>query len=116
MTNETNSRTATSSKAKKPKKPAGAFDVRNIIGALLGIYGLVLLLAAFFLDPGMNPDTGMPKDASYNTWTGLAMVATAAVFFLWAKFNPVVVPVEAGEGGEGATTETAAAAEPSKEA
>ncbi|MFD5867167.1 cell wall anchor protein [Corynebacterium sp. NPDC060344] len=77
------------------KKAAGAFDVRNIIGALLGIYGIVLLIAAFLLDPGMNPDTGLPKDASYNTWTGLALVASAAVFLIWAKVRPIIVPADA---------------------
>ena len=76
------------------KKAAGAFDVRNIIGMLLGIYGIVLLISAFRLDPGMNPDTGLPKDASYNTWTGLALVIAAAVFLIWAKVRPIIVPVD----------------------
>ena len=76
------------------KKAAGAFAIRNIIGLLLGTYGVVLLLSAFFLDPGMNPDTGLPKDAGYNTWTGLALVIAAAVFLIWAKVRPIIVPVD----------------------
>ena len=87
------------------KKAAGAVDIRNIIGLLLGIYGVVLLISAFLLDPGMNPDTGLPKDASYNTWTGLAMVIVAAVFFAWAKIRPIVVPVEVDDQAETAPKE-----------
>ena len=48
----------------------------------------------------MNPDTGLPKDASYNTWTGLALVIVAAVFFAWAKIRPIVVPVEVDDQAE----------------
>ncbi|MBP2332711.1 cell wall anchor protein [Corynebacterium freneyi] len=80
--------------ASSEKKAAGAFDVRNIIGMLLGIYGIVLLLSALLLDPGINPDTGLPKDASYNTWTGLALVLAAAVFLTWAKLRPIIVPAD----------------------
>lgn len=80
--------------ASSEKKAAGAFDVRNIIGMLLGIYGIVLLLSALLLDPGINPDTGLPKDASYNTWTGLALVVAAAVFLTWAKLRPIIVPAD----------------------
>ncbi len=76
------------------KKAAGAFDVRNIIGALLGLYGIVLLLSAFLLDPGMNPDTGLPKESAYNTWAGLALVLAAAVFLIWAKVRPIIVPAD----------------------
>ena len=39
------------------KKRAGAFDLRNVVAALLGLYGLILLGCYFFLDPGINPDT-----------------------------------------------------------
>lgn len=82
------------------KRAAGAFDIRNIIGLLLGIYGIVLLLAAFLLDPGINPDTGLAKNASYNTWTGLALIGTALVFLAWAKLRPIVVPVEVDESAD----------------
>ena len=38
-----------------------AFDLRNVIGALLGLYGIVLIICSFALDPGVNPETGMAK-------------------------------------------------------
>ncbi|APT93420.1 hypothetical protein CPHO_11555 [Corynebacterium phocae] len=76
----------------QPKKhTAGAFDIRNVIGALVVIYGVILVLAAFALDPGVNPATGAPKNAMENFWAGLVMILVAAAFFAWAKLRPVVV-------------------------
>ncbi|WKS69982.1 cell wall anchor protein [Corynebacterium accolens] len=76
------------------KKHAGAFDLRNVIGALLGLYGIILIACYFFLDPGVNPDTAMPKDAANNLWAGLAMLAVAALFVLWARLKPIRIPGE----------------------
>lgn len=76
------------------KKTAGAFDIRNVIGLLLGIYGVVLLLAWKFLDPGVNPDTQQLKESAYNGWVGLGILVVAVVFFLWAKLAPIVVSTE----------------------
>ena len=83
---------------------AGAFDIRNVIGALLGLYGLILLLSFFFLDPGVDAATGAAKDSSYNLWTGVAMLIAAGVFFWWTKANPI--KIDEAEAG------TEAAAEP----
>ena len=76
------------------KKHAGAFDLRNVIGALLGLYGIILIACYFFLDPGVNPDTAMPKEAANNMWAGLAMLAVAALFVLWARLKPIRIPGE----------------------
>lgn len=73
------------------KKSAGAFDIRNVIGALVGLYGIVLLIAFFALDPGVNPDTGAAKEPIYNLYTGIGLVIVALVFFAWAKIRPTVV-------------------------
>lgn len=73
------------------KKKAGAFDIRNVIGALIGLYGLVLILAYLALDPGVNPDTGMDKEPIYNLYTGIALLVVAVVFFIWEKLRPTVV-------------------------
>lgn len=42
------------------KKRAGAFDLRNVIAALLGLYGLILLGCYFFLDTS-TPILGKPR-------------------------------------------------------
>ncbi|TNL99785.1 cell wall anchor protein [Corynebacterium tapiri] len=70
---------------------AGAFDIRNIIGALLGLYGIILLVAAFFVDPGIDVSTGQPKDSSYNLYCGIALLLIAAAFIAWSLLKPVVV-------------------------
>jgi hypothetical protein len=75
------------------------FDVRNIIGTLLGIYGVVLTIAGFA--PGILGDhhkgaTNNPVDlyvgTDANWWVGLALIVVAIVFIAWALLRPVVVP------------------------
>ena len=67
---------------------AGAFDIRNIIGALMGLYGVILTLAGLFGDPELEKTGGV----NANLWTGLALIVVAAVFIGWARPRPFVVP------------------------
>lgn len=71
-----------------PKKTAGAFDIRNIIGALLGIYGVILVLAGLFGDTASAKTGGI----NANLWTGLALAVASAVFLVWARLRPILVP------------------------
>lgn len=73
------------------KKKAGAFDIRNVIGALLGLYGIILLLSWLFLDPGVNPESNVAKEPTYNLYSGVALLLFATVFYAWAKLRPTVV-------------------------
>ena len=41
-----------------------AFDIRNVIGGLLGLYGLILLASFGFLDPGIDASTANLKTTS----------------------------------------------------
>ena len=75
--------------ADKPHK-AGAFDIRNIIGALMGVYGVILGLAGILGDPEYDK-TG---DVNANLWTGLALLVVAVVFLGWARLRPIVVPAD----------------------
>ena len=79
------------------KHSAGAFDVRNVIAALIGFYGVVLLIYGL-VDSAEDSDKTGGVDA--NLWTGLAMLVFAAAFALWSRLRPIVVePVhDAGEG------------------
>jgi H+/Cl- antiporter ClcA len=73
------------------------FDIRNIIGALLAIYGVVLTIAGFAPailrshdDPaaaGNRSDLYIGTDA--NWWVGLIMLAVAAGFIVWALVRPL---------------------------
>lgn len=70
------------------KKTAGAFDVRNIIGALLAVYGVILLLVGIF-----NGDGG-PKSADVNSnlYAGIILLVVGVGFLTWARLRPIVVP------------------------
>jgi hypothetical protein len=86
------------------------FDIRNVIGALLAIYGVVLTIAGFA--PGLlrERDKGAsnnPVDLSFGTdanwWVGLALIVVAVAFFAWARLRPV--PVEETSADVGSTTD-----------
>jgi len=67
---------------------AGALDIRNIIGALLGAYGVILLLMGIFGDT----ESDKTGDVNANLWAGIALVVVSAIFLTWARLRPVVVP------------------------
>ena len=69
---------------------AGALDIRNIIGGLLGVYGVILVLMGIF-DYG-DAEADKTGDVNANLWAGLALVVMAAVFLTWARLRPIVVP------------------------
>ena len=72
------------------KHTAGAYDVRIFIAGLIGFYGIVLVLMGLFADDSdARAKTG---DVNANLWAGLAMVAFAAAFLVWARLRPTVVP------------------------
>ena len=73
----------------KPKK-AGLFDIRNIIGALLALYGVILVLAGLLGEHEPEKTGGV----NANLWTGLGLLVVAAVFLGWAKWRPIVVPAD----------------------
>jgi hypothetical protein len=67
---------------------AGAFDIRNIIGGLIGAYGVILTLMGIFGDQERDK-TG---DVNANLWAGIVMLVMGAAFLIWARLRPVVVP------------------------
>lgn len=81
------------------RRSAGAFDIRNIIGALLGIYSVALLLAGIFGDAETDKTGGV----NANLWTGLGLGIAAAIFLLWARLRPIVVPEHVEPAGDDPT-------------
>jgi hypothetical protein len=78
----------------RPEKTrrAGAFDMRNFIAALIGIYGVVLVIYGII---GSSAAQLKKSDhVNINLWAGIGMVIVAAVFITWARLRPVVVPVD----------------------
>jgi hypothetical protein len=75
---------------RRRRHTAGAFDIRNVIGALLGLYGIVLLVTGIISD-----DTGeQTGDLDANLWAGIALVVVSAAFVAWARIRPLVVDEE----------------------
>ena len=83
-------------RAPERRHTAGILDIRNIIGALLGIYGVILLLMALFGDDE-GEKTG---DVNANLWAGLVMTVVAVGFMAWAKWRPVRVPETTGQDSD----------------
>ncbi|HEY4569920.1 MAG TPA: hypothetical protein VIH10_10660 [Kribbella sp.] len=72
------------------KKKAGAFDIRIVIAALIGIYGVLLTVLGI-----VEKQTEIDKAAglNINLWGGVTMLVFAVLFLLWARWRPIV-PVE----------------------
>jgi hypothetical protein len=71
------------------KHTAGAFDVRNVIAGLVGLYGVVLTIMGIVdNDAAARAKTG---DVNANLWAGIVMLVVALVFAMWTRLRPVVV-------------------------
>lgn len=79
------------------KHTAGALDIRNIIGGLIGTYGVILVLTGIFGDKQLDK-TG---DVNANLWAGLAMAAFGAGFLLWVRLRPIAVPTDVSKPDDG---------------
>ena len=71
---------------------AGVFDVRVLIGTLLGIYGVALTI--YGLAFTSEADLAKVNGENLNLWTGICLIIASAVFIVWARVRPVLVPVE----------------------
>ncbi|GGM79837.1 hypothetical protein GCM10009721_00350 [Terrabacter tumescens] len=78
---------------------AGAFDIRNFIGALLGLYGLILLAMGIFGDQSLDKTGGV----NANLYAGIALVVVSAFFIGWARIKPIVVPEHVEPAGDDPT-------------
>lgn len=76
---------------------AGAFDIRNFIGALLGLFGLILVAMGLFAFGAA--EAAKTDGLNANLWAGLALVLAAVVFLLWSKLDPIRLVVRDNEDG-----------------
>lgn len=68
---------------------AGAFDIRTFIAALMGMYGVILVLTGIF---GADKTTDGSKAAgNINLWVGLCLLVFAALMEGWALWRPTVI-------------------------
>jgi LPXTG-motif cell wall-anchored protein len=75
-----------------PKRGAGVFDVRMIIGLLLGIYGAVIGITG--LVGTSEADLAKTGDINLNLWTAVGLLVASAVFFVWARLRPILMPAD----------------------
>jgi uncharacterized membrane protein len=86
------------------KSKASLFDIRNIIGALLGIYGVVLVVMSFSTS---DSDLAKVSGVNANLWVGIGLLAFALFFIVWAFLRPIVVDEEKLEEDKRAVEEEA---------
>jgi len=70
------------------KHTAGVLDIRNVIGSLLTIYGVILLLMGVFGDTAPEKTGGV----NANLWSGIALLVVGVGFLAWVRIRPIVVP------------------------
>jgi hypothetical protein len=89
---------STEQKSPEGKQTAGAFDIRTIIGGLIGLYGVVLVVVGL-VD---NSTSALKKAGGVNAdlWAGIVMVAVALGFLAWWRWRPIVVETTKGEPGD----------------
>jgi hypothetical protein len=85
----------------RARRAANLFDLRRMIGGLFLIYGAIL----FVLGLGAS-DAEIEKAAGWNLnlWTGVAMLAVAAIFLVWAFTRPLSDELGDAEPPEGDRT------------
>lgn len=64
---------------------SGLFDLRYLIGGLFTVYGIVLIVASFFVS---NAKSG---GIAIDLWLGLGMLILGVFFLLWARTRPLHV-------------------------
>jgi hypothetical protein len=68
-------------------RTAGALDIRNFIGTLLGLYGIILTAMGLFADTELQKTGGV----NANLWAGIFLLTVSAGFLGWAKLRPITI-------------------------
>ncbi|ATL70072.1 hypothetical protein [Nocardia terpenica] len=73
------------------------FDIRTIVGSLLGLYGVILVVTGLV----HNVAAERARSGGWNTnlWAGIGMLIVAAAFLTWVVLRPVK-PTQAAETAE----------------
>ncbi|MGW4841328.1 hypothetical protein [Nocardia brasiliensis] len=69
------------------------FDIRTIVGALLGSYGVILVITG--LVHNTAAEQAKTGGVNVNLWAGIGMAVVAVLFLAWAMLRPVAVPEQA---------------------
>jgi drug/metabolite transporter (DMT)-like permease len=69
-------------------------DIRRIIGGLLGVYGVVLLLAGIL---GSDAEKNKAAGLNINLYVGIALIVASALFWFWALSRPLTEELKEAE-------------------
>jgi len=61
------------------------FDLRYLIGGLFTFYGILLIVASFFVPHVKSGDIDI------NLWLGLGMLILGVFFLVWARLRPLKI-------------------------
>jgi len=78
-------------------------DIRRIIAGLLGVYGVILLVAGIV---GSTADKNKAAGVNINLWAGIVLLLMATFFAVWALTRPLSEELREAEA-EGSATEGA---------
>jgi cation transport ATPase len=67
-------------------RAAGLFDLRTIIGGLLGLYGAVLFLMGLFASSATRSKAA---GININLWAGVVLLIAGAFFLAWTLLRPL---------------------------
>jgi uncharacterized membrane protein len=85
-------------------KRAGLFDIRNIIGLLLLVYGVILLIVSFTTS---EAEKARADGVNANLWMGIALSIVGVLMIVWAVTRPIVIDEEQLEADKRAVDEAA---------
>lgn len=94
-----------STRAGSARSKAGLFDVRNIVGVLLFLYGVILVVTSFSTSDAQKAKA---DGINANLWVGLALIVFGALMVVWAVTQPIVVDEEQLERDKRAVEEATA--------
>jgi drug/metabolite transporter (DMT)-like permease len=69
-------------------------DIRRIIGALLGVYGVILLVAGIV---GSDADKNKAAGLNINLYVGIGLIVASALFWFWALSRPLTEVLKEAE-------------------
>jgi drug/metabolite transporter (DMT)-like permease len=76
------------------ERATNLLDIRRIIGGLLGVYGVILLLAGIL---GSDTDKNKAAGVNINLWVGIALIVASALFWTWALTRPLTEELREAE-------------------
>ena len=78
----------------RAQKAANLFDLRRIIGGLFMVYGAILTILGL---TDTQKEIDKAAGVNVNLYTGLAMIAVAILFLIWAFTRPLSKQLEEAE-------------------